>query len=95
MTARTVPEHKAECLNNRHQRGDDADGTAGTGVVELSDEVGVGKIVDARDQHTEDGGKSKSQDQCRDLRFGHHPILARPIAFFPIFRLYHVRGPSF
>ncbi len=36
---------------------------------------GVGQIVDAGDEHTQDGGGGKAQDQSGDGRLGHFMVL--------------------
>ncbi len=72
--ARAVAQHEAEGLNNGHQAGHDAHRARRAGG-QLAHKEGVGQIVDAGDEHTQDGGRGKAQDQSRDGRLGHFMVL--------------------
>ena len=78
--AGTVAQHEAQCLDDGHQAGNNAHGTGGAGG-DLPHKEGIRQIVDAGDQHAQDGGGRKAQDQFRDGSFGHFTELCRTSVF--------------
>ena len=66
----TVAQHKTQSLDDSHQAGNNADRTGRAGG-DLTDEEGIRQIVDAGDEHTQDGGRGETQDQFWDRRLGH------------------------
>ena len=69
-----VAEHEAQCLDNGHQAGNDAHRARSAGG-KLADKKRIGQVVDAGDEHTQDGGGGKAQDQSGDGRLGHFMVL--------------------
>ena len=74
--AGAVPQHKAQRLNNGHQAGNDAH-RAGSAGGDAPHKKGIGQIVDAGDQHTQNRGRGKAEDQPGDRGLGHFVILHR------------------
>ena len=68
--ARAVAQHEAEGLNDGHQAGHDAHRARRAGG-QLAHKEGVGQIVDAGDEHTQDGGRGEAEDELRHGGLGH------------------------
>ena len=63
--ARAVPEEEADSLDDGHDREGDAHGGSGS-RADLPHEVGVGHVVQGRDEHADNGGHGQ-----RDHKAGH------------------------
>ena len=74
--AGAVPQHKAQRLNDGHQAGNDTH-RAGSAGGDAPYKKGIGQIVDAGDQHTQNRGRGKAEDQPGDRSLGHFMILHR------------------
>ena len=61
-------------LDNGHQAGNDAHRARSAGG-KLADKKRIGQVVDAGDEHTQDGGGGKAQDQSGNGRLGHFMVL--------------------
>ena len=68
--AGTVAQHKAQRLDDGHQAGDHAYRARCAGG-QLPYEKGISQVVDAGDEHAEDGGGRKAQDELRHRGLGH------------------------
>ena len=68
--ARAVAQHEAEGLNDGHQARHDAHRARRAGG-QLAHKEGVGQIVDAGDEHTQDGGGREAENELRHGGQGH------------------------
>ena len=68
--ARAVAQHEAEGLNDGHQARHDAHRARRAGG-QLAYKEGVGQIVDAGDEHTQDGGGREAENELRHGGLGH------------------------
>ena len=68
--ARAVAQHEAEGLNDGHQARHDAHRARRAGG-QLAHKEGVGQIVDAGDEHTQDGGGREAENELRHGGLGH------------------------
>ena len=74
--AGAVAQHEAQRLENGHQAGNDTH-RAGSAGGDAPYKKGIGQIVDAGDQHTQNRGRGKAEDQPGDRSLGHFMILHR------------------
>ena len=69
-SACAMAQHEAEGLNDGHEAGHDAHRARRAGG-QLAHKEGVGQIVDAGDEHTQDGGRGEAEDELRHRGPGH------------------------
>ena len=70
MIAGAVAQHKAQRLDDGHQAGNDTH-RAGSAGGDAPYKKGIGQIVDAGDEHTQDGGRGEAEDELRHRGLGH------------------------
>ena len=87
VIAAALTEEEAHSLDNGHHGENHTHGTGSGIAVEFADEIGIGHIVEGRDQHTDDAGDSQLADQSAHRGLGHHFVFG--------FVCIHCSSPAF